>query len=299
MSSVGSCLREMRLKHGFSLAEIARSTRVTSRYLVALESDQFSELPPAVFTRGFIRAFCTALGESPETALALYDQQSGADGPRRPAPHGEPRSATAASGRTVVSSPPRGRSAVFVSFILLVGLGAALFAVVTALQGGRESTADKPDVAMARRDGPGERVAAVTPGRDRATTSPTSTAPSGVTPSTNAGPPPASGAAAPGTAAPAAAPIAPGAASAGRVSSPYRLVAKTRALTWLRVRTEGGHATEENVPAGQVREWVSNRPFIVTVGNAGGVSFELNGRPLPPLGAEGAVVREFMVPSQR
>jgi hypothetical protein len=70
-------------------------------------------------------------------------------------------------------------------------------------------------------------------------------------------------------------------------------------MTWLRVRTEGGPATEENVPAGEVREWVSNRPFVVTVGNAGGVSFELNGRPLPPLGADGAVVREFMVPSPR
>jgi hypothetical protein len=89
----------------------------------------------------------------------------------------------------------------------------------------------------------------------------------------------------------------PAIVSAESVSVPYRLVAKTRALTWLRVRTEGGKATEENVPAGEIREWVSDRPFVVTVGNAGGVSLELNGRPLPPLGADGAVVREIVVPA--
>src|SRR6185369_11759867 len=108
MPSVGFCLHEMRLKHGFSLAEIARATRVTSRYLVALESDQFSELPPPVFTRGFIRAYCTALGESPESVLALYDQQSGAvDDPHRPAPRREVRGATVTASPTTVSSPPR------------------------------------------------------------------------------------------------------------------------------------------------------------------------------------------------
>jgi cytoskeleton protein RodZ len=96
-----------------------------------------------------------------------------------------------------------------------------------------------------------------------------------------------------------AASAAAGSVIADAVSVPYRLVAKTRALTWVRVRTEGGKGTEENVPAGEVREWVSNRPFLITVGNAGGVSFELNGRPLPPLGAEGAVVREVIVPGPR
>jgi hypothetical protein len=65
------------------------------------------------------------------------------------------------------------------------------------------------------------------------------------------------------------------------------------------VRTEGGHATEENVPAGEVREWVSNRPFVVTVGNAGGVAFELNGEPLPPLGNDGVVVRDLTLPGPR
>ena len=67
-------------------------------------------------------------------------------------------------------------------------------------------------------------------------------------------------------------------------------------MTWLRVRTEDGRATEETIPAGEVREWVSNRPFVLSVGNAGGVTLELNGRTLPPLGGRGAVISRLVLP---
>jgi cytoskeleton protein RodZ len=82
------------------------------------------------------------------------------------------------------------------------------------------------------------------------------------------------------------------------VSSPYRLVARTSETTWIRVRTEDGRTSEENVPAGEIREWVSNRPFIVSIGNAGGVSFELNGRALPSLGPKGLVIQRIVVPPE-
>jgi cytoskeleton protein RodZ len=82
----------------------------------------------------------------------------------------------------------------------------------------------------------------------------------------------------------------------GSVSSPYRLVARANETTWIRVRTEDGRTSEETVPGGEIREWVSDRPFVVTVGNAGGVSLELNGRALPPLGPRGVVIPRLVVP---
>jgi hypothetical protein len=85
--------------------------------------------------------------------------------------------------------------------------------------------------------------------------------------------------------------------AAAAATSPYRLVARTSEPTWIRVRTEdGGHLGEETIPAGQVREWVSNRRFELTVGNARGITLELNGRPLPPLGASRQVVRLSVPP---
>ena len=73
MSSVGSHLRGLRERRGVSLDEIARSTRVLHPHLEALEADNFVALPAPAFTRGFIRAYCQALGERPDEALALYE----------------------------------------------------------------------------------------------------------------------------------------------------------------------------------------------------------------------------------
>jgi cytoskeleton protein RodZ len=84
----------------------------------------------------------------------------------------------------------------------------------------------------------------------------------------------------------------------GGVSSPYRLIARTTESTWIRVRMGDGRSSDETVPPGEVREWVSDRPFTLTVGNAGGVSLELNGRALPPLGPRGAVIPRLVLPPE-
>jgi hypothetical protein len=82
------------------------------------------------------------------------------------------------------------------------------------------------------------------------------------------------------------------------VGAPYRLVARTSDATWIRVRMEGGRTTEETIPSGEVREWISNRPFELQIGNAGGISLELNGQVLPSLGARGAVITHLVLPEE-
>jgi hypothetical protein len=85
----------------------------------------------------------------------------------------------------------------------------------------------------------------------------------------------------------------------GSYVSPYRLVARASEATWLRVRTEDGRTIEEVIPPGEAREWVSNHPFVLTVGNAGGVTLELNGQKLPPLGGRGQVIGSLILPPPR
>jgi hypothetical protein len=77
----------------------------------------------------------------------------------------------------------------------------------------------------------------------------------------------------------------------------YRLVARAVEPTWLRVQTHDGKKSEETIPAGQTREWFSSGPFTLTVGNAGGVRFEVNGRAVPPLGPSGAVIPRIVLPT--
>jgi cytoskeleton protein RodZ len=67
--------------------------------------------------------------------------------------------------------------------------------------------------------------------------------------------------------------------------------------TWVRVTPDGGSPAEETLPSGSVREWRSAKGFKVTIGNAGGILLELDGRPLPALGGRGQVVHAT-IPSE-
>jgi len=164
---------------------------------------------------------------------------------------------------------------------MLVALGAALFAVTLALQPGGERrterrTSESPG-ALSESEAPRPSVAAETPRTQ-------DTAPPAPTPAVSAPTPPTPAAAAP--------------TAVTGVASSYRLVARTSELTWIRVRTEDGRMSEENIPAGEIREWISNRPFVLSIGNAGGVTLEVNGRRLPPLGPSGAVIARLVVPAE-
>ena len=281
MASVGAYLRELRARRGVSLEEVARTTRVAQRYLAALEADAFDGLPAPVFIRGFIRAYCQALGEPPEEALACYDSRDG----HVPAVPIRPAVRPRAGGVEV-----RTRGALLVSFLLLVVLGMALVTVALVLQ-----PRDRAERAVAEVRPDAQPLPPPLP-------APATPAPVPSQPTRAPAPPPiVARPAAPPPAAPAPPPAEPPAIASldaviGGVVSPYRLVARTSETTWIRVRTEDGRSSEENVPAGEVREWVSDRPFVVTLGNAGGVSLELNGRTLPSLGAPGAVIPRLVLP---
>ena len=81
---------------------------------------------------------------------------------------------------------------------------------------------------------------------------------------------------------------------------PVERVLLMRAIdtTWVRVQPDGAGPTEETLSPGAVREWRSPGRFHVTLGNAGGVELELDGRALPVLGARGQVVRDATVPGE-
>src|SRR5438093_12473011 len=141
--SLGSYLRALREARQGSLEEMARSTRVSVHQLEALESGRFSELPAPVFVKGFIRAYCHFLGESPDEPLGRYRDMLG----EGPAPEARPpaeRSAPAWSG-----------SPIFISLVLLIVFAFGLLAVNLGFRRGSKPTA--PDLA------PGARVEAPSP----------------------------------------------------------------------------------------------------------------------------------------
>jgi cytoskeleton protein RodZ len=332
MSALGTYLSHLREERGLSIEELARVTRVAPRYLEALERDDFTELPAPVFTKGYIRAYCQALDVPGDEALARYSETAPVAVETSPALAGAGTQAVGdakrrSSGTLLVSFVlfVGFGVALFVVALLLrsgrpeVGAGRveppdtrAEASSVPVTRSAPEEPAEPAPVPVTKSPPPVASAPVPVSSGPTAGASALKEVASGSTPATGPTPQPAVSVIRPPDSKSGAAPTDARAATdplqsagpapelpslrLGGVASPYRLVARTQEATWLRVRTEDGRATEETVPAGEVREWISNRPFVVTIGNAAGVALELNGHKLPALGGRGVPIFRLILP---
>jgi transcriptional regulator with XRE-family HTH domain len=69
----GAHLRELREEREVSLEAIAQKTKISLQTLHAMEAGAFSRLPPAVFTRMFLRQYLALLQEDPTPYLAAFE----------------------------------------------------------------------------------------------------------------------------------------------------------------------------------------------------------------------------------
>jgi len=85
----GDQLKREREMRGVSLDEISAATRISTRFLSALENEQWDQLPGGVFNRGFVRAVARYLGLDEEAIVAEYALVTG-DRPSVPVWSGSP-----------------------------------------------------------------------------------------------------------------------------------------------------------------------------------------------------------------
>jgi len=79
--SLGAELRKQREIRGISLKEIADATKISRRYLEALETDEHGILPAPVFTRGFVREFARYIGLDAEQVVDRYNEMTRSSNP--------------------------------------------------------------------------------------------------------------------------------------------------------------------------------------------------------------------------
>jgi cytoskeletal protein RodZ len=72
MNELGTRLVRAREARGLTLEDAERDTRISRRYLQALEAEQFEAIPAPVYARGFLRSYSQYLGLNAQEMLDLF-----------------------------------------------------------------------------------------------------------------------------------------------------------------------------------------------------------------------------------
>jgi cytoskeletal protein RodZ len=67
-------LAASRLKRGISLEQIAEATKISIRFLRAIEDEEFEKLPGGIFNTSYLRQYAAATGLEETKLLAYYDR---------------------------------------------------------------------------------------------------------------------------------------------------------------------------------------------------------------------------------
>jgi cytoskeletal protein RodZ len=269
----GTYLRQAREKRGISLQQVSVTTKISARVLDALERNDPSKLPGAIFSRAFVRSYAREVGLEPELAVAnfvaAFPEESGAED--------MPSATTAEDAETFES---RRRVATTLVRLLVISLVAVVLGLIYVAMWGSKATPAP---------GAGE-FGAVPPVRPPAATQQAAPAPA-IQPEAAAGvPEPAMAPPSPST------PPQPDATAGGLVDSavgqaaPLVVGIVASDLCWLSVTVDGNRLLARNLQAGERLEYQVGTRVTMIVGNAAALAVTLNGKPARPLGGPGQVV---------
>jgi len=79
-NSRGLNLARFRKDAGVSLEQIAAQTKISLRFLRAIEEEQFDKLPGGIFNTSYLRQYAAAIGYDESELLAHYHGQSNSGG---------------------------------------------------------------------------------------------------------------------------------------------------------------------------------------------------------------------------
>lgn len=303
MESIGEFFRQVRETKGLTVDEVASKTRIRTDFVKALEEGNFAKLPDQVFARGFVRSYARSLGLDEEDAIHRFIQSAGAFYDKQ-----DERE------RLKVRQAEEERKRQANRKAVAVAIGIAILTLVFLLSREQSSVL----VRRASSDGPvplSKRVPPPLPESREAQPAHQGEAPGTAAKAkpaevtakagqeTVAGQAPSAGSASPAVPDSALPPLIGGDGAFGAGASDTsgaadgQLVLDLEAteLSWVVVQIDGGSPQEALLRPGEKARWKGQDQFSLTLGNAGGVKAELNGKPQKPFGPSGKVARDIVL----
>jgi len=291
MITVGETLRRERLKQKKDLDQISRELKISPRFLEAIEDEDFEKLPGGVFARAFVRQYGRLLGLNDDELASQLQQvldpppEAGAE-PGRPAMVGLAPIQVPRMEEWQTIGDPRFHwtgplsAAIVLVMVLLVCSGVYAWLQrprnpVSAHSGVPQSTSNSPAQPPAQTSLANVHEAPPIAAGPAPVRQPL---PAATSPNTAAAPQPNSPVAAAGVVPPSAPP---------NPNATVRVDITASEPVWVLARTDGKFAFTGTMEQGQTRSVDATRDVVLRLGNAGGVTIMLNGKPVPPIGPKG------------
>jgi cytoskeletal protein RodZ len=308
MESIGEFFKQVRETKGLTIDEVASKTRIRTDFVKALEDGNFAKLPDQVFARGFVRSYARSLGLDEEDAIHRFAQSAGAYYDKQ-----------IERERLKVRQAEEERKRQANRKAVAIAIGIAILTLIFLLSREqssllvRRSSSDLPASASKRptppipepQDAPPNQQAEIVPPAPKAKPSESPTVPAKASEGNTAGPatgPVSTASVAPDLAAPAPASLGSdgplGGISlegSGAAEGQLALDLEATELSWVVVQIDGGSPQEALLRPGEKARYKGQDQFILTLGNAGGVKAELNGKPQKAFGPSGKVARDIVI----
>jgi cytoskeleton protein RodZ len=260
----GESLKREREMRGVTLEEISLATRIATRFLRAIESEEWDQLPGGVFNRGFVRSFARYLGLDEENTVAEYTLAVG-DRPSVPVWTGSPP----------VVTPERHPMAWILAAIFVLALLAGAWFGTRRFLAWRAAKRTAQATEMSSASSPASTSAPL----QQNTSDPSSG-------SSNGAPAPSDQDATSGAqAAPTVSPSAT--ASISPAAEPFELKIEAGKKTKVTVVADKDVVFDGTIKAGENHSFSATDHFQVSAKDAGALRLALNGKAIAPIGPAG------------
>jgi len=289
MTQVGETLRRERVKRNLDFEQISRELKISTRFLEAIENDQYEKLPGGVFAKSFVRQYARLLGLD-EEELAAQLQGVIAPPPEPPiSPEKRPTSVAPIQVPKVEEWQTVGDR----GFRWTGSLSAAAMVVVVMLVcSAVYAWLQRPKTTAATQAAPPAHTA---PAPVAAQPVPPPTAPPAAQPTT---PAQTAGESTPAPVVPAGDQKPPEAAQVAAKQPETKPVVPNPDATvhvqivadepvWISARADGKYSFSGTLNAGDTKLVEGVKDVVLRLGNAGGASISLNGKPVGPVGPKG------------
>ena len=270
MESFGERLKRERERRKITLDDISIATKIAPRFLVALEEDQFDQLPGGIFNKGFVRAYARHLGLDENQTIADFVAASAPVVPEIPQ---EGAQELVALADHVPESRIKSKSSndglpwgMFALSLLLLAFGFAIWGFVSREKSPRRTVAVPPPVAESA-TAPAASAAAPAPSNLPATPEETAS------PASPSAEPVASSS---GSGAPVTLPPSDSAVNPGE----FQVLVKAREDSWVMITADGKEIVQDTLAAPAEKSVAARNQVVIKTGNVGALDISFNGKKL-------------------